>query len=136
LQLPTREATVVGLQKSADTIFRVVSGDADENARMPDVEVHVSDLVEDGKAISYEAARALFGPDPGSHWAGYVLGIYVVLMREKGLILDSGARILVSSDVPEAKGVSSSAALEVATMMAICSAYDVTVEPREMAFLS
>jgi L-arabinokinase len=37
LQLPIREATIVGLQRSDDSTLRVVSGDADENARLPDL---------------------------------------------------------------------------------------------------
>jgi L-arabinokinase len=64
-----------------------------------------------------------------------VFGAFLVLMREKGMELQTGARLLVSSDVPEGKGVSSSAALEVATMMAVCAAYDVVCEPREIALL-
>ncbi len=135
LQLPTREATIVGFQQSSDNLLRVVSGGADENARLPEASIHTSDLVSDGGPITYEAAHGLLTTDPGSTWASYVLGVFVVLMREKGLVVDSGARILVSSDVPEGKGVSSSAALEVATMMAVCAAFDVTLEAREMALL-
>ncbi|HCK12136.1 MAG TPA: GHMP kinase [Candidatus Latescibacteria bacterium] len=135
LQLPTREATVVGLQRTKDTSIRVVSGDADENARLPDYELQVSDLTRDGSPISLDAARALFARDPRSVWASYVLGTFLILMHEKGLNLNEGARLLVSSDVPEGKGVSSSAALEVATMMAVCGTYDISLEPREMALL-
>jgi galactokinase len=135
LQLPIREATVVGLQLSDDTTFRVVSFGADENARLPDVEVHLSDIVADGVPVSYDTARALFSRDPGAAWGSYVLGVLVVLMHEKGLRLDKGARLLIASDVPEGKGVSSSAALEVATMMAACAAYGVRLEPRESALL-
>jgi len=135
LQLPIKEATIVGLQRSNDTTLRVVSGDANENARLPDAEIHVSDLVSEGEPISYESARAFLTKDPGSAWASYVFGVFLVLMHEKQLVFDSGARLLVSSDVPESKGVSSSAALEVATMMAVCAAYDVDIENREMALL-
>ena len=135
LQLPIREATIVGLQRSDDSTLRVVSGDADENARLPDLQIHVSDLISKGQPIPYDAARAFFVKDQGSAWAGYVFGAFLVLMREKGMELQTGARLLVSSDVPEGKGVSSSAALEVATMMAVCAAYDVVCEPREMALL-
>ena len=45
----------------------------------------------------------------------------VVLAREADLQLDCGLRILIDSRVPEGKGVSSSAALEVATMQAIAA---------------
>jgi galactokinase len=135
LQLPIQEATIVGLQRTDDTTLRVVSGEADENARLPDLEIHISDLTSNGDPITYKSAQTFFAKDPGSAWASYVFGVFLVLMREKRLVLETGARILVSSDVPEGKGVSSSAALEVATMMAVCAAYDVDVEDREIALL-
>ena len=135
LQLPIQDATIVGLQRSNDPMLRVVSGGADENARLPDLEIHVSDLISQGEPITYDSARSFFAKDPGAAWGSYVLGVFLVLMREKRMTLESGARLLVSSDVPEGKGVSSSAALEVATMMAVCAAYDIELEPREMALL-
>ena len=46
-----------------------------------------------------------------------------------------GMRILVHSRVPEGKGVSSSAALEVSTMKALVSALDVNMDGRLMAIL-
>ncbi len=56
-------------------------------------------------------------------------------MRELGIRFDRGARLLISSRVPEGKGVSSSAALEVATMSAVAAAFDIKVGPREIALL-
>jgi L-arabinokinase len=43
--------------------------------------------------------------------------------------------LLISSRVPEGKGVSSSAALEVATMSAVAAAFNIRIEPREIALL-
>jgi len=55
----------------------------------------------------------------------------VVLSREEGLSSDSvggdSLAIIVSSEVPEGKGVSSSAAVEVATMMALAEAFSIKV---------
>jgi L-arabinokinase len=56
-------------------------------------------------------------------------------MRECGFVFKEGARILIDSKVPEGKGVSSSAALEVAAMRAVVAAYDIPMTPREMALL-
>jgi L-arabinokinase len=47
--------------------------------------------------------------------------------------LRSGFRIVISSTVPEGKGVSSSAAVEVATMLAAARALDCALTGREMA---
>jgi len=67
------------------------------------------------------------------HWAAYVAGVFLVLRRERHLNFPNGARILISSSVPGGKGVSSSAALEVAVMQAVVAAFDVSIEPREIS---
>ena len=59
----------------------------------------------------------------------------MVLMHELGLRYDDGLSLLLSSAVPEGKGVSSSAAVEVAVMQAICAAYDVHLDGRHLALL-
>jgi len=56
-------------------------------------------------------------------------------MHEKGIQFPGGARLLIHSDVPEGKGVSSSAAIEVAVMSAAASAFGITLDPRELAIL-
>ena len=83
----------------------------------------------------YESARRWFARDPALHWAAYVVGVLLVLDRERGLQLDCGLRILVESKVPEGKGVSSSAALEVATMQAVTGLVGSTLEGTELARL-
>jgi L-arabinokinase len=56
-------------------------------------------------------------------------------MRERGARFAEGARLLIASEVPEGKGVSSSAALEVAVMTAVAGAFGVVLEARETALL-
>jgi galactokinase len=134
LQMPIREATLVALQKSADRTLKIVSlGDASD--RSVAFEMPLSDFEEPGSPIRYEQARALFKRDPARHWAAYVAGIFLVLMRERGINFTQGTRLLVSSQVPEGKGVSSSAAIEVAAMQAVAAAFAITIEPRDMAIL-
>ncbi|MEJ7712653.1 MAG: hypothetical protein WKF84_23100 [Pyrinomonadaceae bacterium] len=43
--------------------------------------------------------------------------------------------MLISSRVPEGKGVSSSAAIEVASMSAVCAAFGIELAPRDLALL-
>ena len=87
--------------------------------------------------MSYAAAKARFRRDPATSWAAYVAGALLVLAHERGLSLAScgGVAILVSSDVPEGKGVSSSAAVEVAAMSALAAALGVELEGRALALL-
>jgi L-arabinokinase len=77
----------------------------------------------------------MFAQNPQHHWAAYVAGVFLVLMRERGVTLSSGCRIVISSSVPEGKGVSSSAALETAVMQAAVSALQIRIEPEAMAIL-
>jgi len=84
---------------------------------------------------SYEEARSYFRRESSRAWAAYVAGAFVVLTREKGVVFRDGARIGIQSTLPEGKGVASSAALEVAAMMAIDSAYELRLAPKEIALL-
>ncbi len=67
----------------------------------------------------------------------YLLGCYLLLVREN-LIPPSpkGLRFKVSSEVPLSMGVSSSAALEVATMKALAACFALTFQGTELARLA
>ncbi|GFH17563.1 uncharacterized protein HaLaN_14225 [Haematococcus lacustris] len=73
-----------------------------------------------------EHARLCCAPwqsELATSWAAYVVGCLLVLSREQGLgFSGASVSILVSSQVPEGKGVSSSAAVEVAVMQALLAA--------------
>ena len=85
-------------------------------------------------AERYADARALFEPVQ-EQWASYVAGPLLVLMRERGLAFSGGVRIVIASDVPEGKGVSSSAALETAVMRALCEAFSLSMDTHDLALL-
>src|SRR5215207_2768281 len=82
-----------------------------------------------------EATFVALQSDNANEWAAYVAGVFLVLMRERGVRFNKGIRLLISSRVPEGKGVSSSAALEVATMSAVAAAFEIEIAPREIAML-
>ena len=128
LELPISEATFVGLQKDDSRQLRLVSL-VDNKSRS--FVIPLSDLERDGEPIDYAEAQRYFK----QHWSAYVAGVFLVLSRELGVRFDHGARLLISSRVPEGKGVSSSAALEVATMSAVVAAFGIEVGPRELALL-
>lgn len=134
LELPIAEATFVALQKDNTRQLRVVSLMENEN-RVVSFEMPLADLERDGKPIAYDEAQRYFKSGTTPHWAAYVAGVFLVLMRELGARFNHGARLLISSRVPEGKGVSSSAALEVGTMSAVAAAFDLEVAPRELALL-
>ncbi len=135
LQLPIREATLASMQRHGSRTLRVVSLGAEENDRAAGFEMPLEDFEAGGAAGDYASARTYFGRDPSRAWAAYAAGVFLVLMQERGVGFPEGARILISSNVPEGKGVSSSAAIEVAVMEAVASAFGVHIEPREKAIL-
>lgn len=135
LEWPLREATLAAVQVDAEPRIRVVSLGAEANGRAAAFEMALADLLPGGRPLDYAEARALFARDPRTQWAAYVVGGLLVLARERGLRPLHGLRLLVRSDVPEGKGVSSSAALEVAAMKAMAVAYELKVDRRELAVL-
>ena len=134
LEMSIREATFAALQRSRSRHLRIVSLSKRAN-RETVFEMPLDAFDLNGRPLDYEAACAMFQRDPATHWASYVAGVFLVLMRERGIAFQEGARILIDSQVPEGLGVSSSAALEVAVMEAVAAAYDIALTPRDLAIL-
>ncbi|HEX8144619.1 MAG TPA: galactokinase family protein [Pyrinomonadaceae bacterium] len=135
LEMPIHEATLVALQRDSERRLKIVSLSEDLTKELV-FEMSLDDFESDGVGpIDYSTARAYFERDRSRHWAAYVAGLFLVLMRERGVRFDQGARILIASRVPGGKGVSSSAALEVAVMQAVKAAFGLQLEAREIALL-
>lgn len=132
LEMPIREATFAAVQKRSDRLIKIrsISGSDELAFEMP-----LGEFETPSGFCSYEAARLSFENRPDDHWAAYAAGIFLVLMRERGARFANGANVLISSNVPLGKGVSSSAALEVAVMTATAAAFDIGIEPKETAIL-
>jgi L-arabinokinase len=134
LELPIGEATFVALQWDPDSRLRIVSL-SDDSGQGPAFEMSFEDFFRGGEPLPYDVAREYFQRDPERRWAAYVAGVFLVLMRERDIQFRHGARILISSNVPVGKGVSSSAALEVAVMQAVSVAFGICLSARELAML-
>jgi L-arabinokinase len=124
LERPIAEATWAAVQRIDRPVLEIVSLGRDPCT------IPLAALAPEGVPIGYDEARRMF-----TTWAAYIVGVVLVLARERGLPLTSGARIVVLSDVPEGKGVSSSAAVETATMAATACAFGIALEPRDLALL-
>ena len=137
LQRTIAEGTFAAVQRIDRPVVEIVS-----LGRRP-CTIPLGALAPEGVPIGYDTARRLFGGDrrvaqgvpPPPHWASYIAGGMLVLARERGLRLTAGARIVVASQVPVGKGVSSSAAVETATMHAMASAFDIPLSGRDLALL-
>jgi L-arabinokinase len=121
LELPIASAALVGAQVAHDGRVIAVS----EERR---IALTSADLLE---APLDDLARRFTGRDA---WAAYVLGPIALLAREQRLAL-TGLRLLVSSSVPEGKGLGSSSAVEIASLQAVAGAFECPVEPRRLALL-
>ena len=85
------------------------------------------------------ALAAWFAARERDQWAAYVIGVAhaCLVARDTGdAAARGGFRLLIESDVPEGKGVSSSAALEVASLSVIAARYGVEMTGEEIATAS
>ena len=128
LERPIAEATWAAVQRIDRPVLEIISLGRDGYT------IPLQTLAPDGAPIGYDEVRRMLAPSP-FQWAAYIVGVVLVLARERGLPLTSGARIVVVSDVPEGKGVSSSAAVETATMSAMACAFGIALDPRDLALL-
>lgn len=134
LEMPTAEATFAAVQKSDDERIKIASL-LPGGASALEFEMGLADLSSVKGSSYYNEAKKFFRRSAPSHWASYVAGAFFVLRRELGVQFQTGARILIASRIPVGKGVSSSAALEIATMYAVCRSYDLDLDARQIALL-
>jgi galactokinase len=116
LELPLAVATWVAVQTHSAPTLVIQSGGAGEGR----LTIPIEDITP-AAPLPYGEAHVRLTRDPERAWAAYVAGALVVLQREHALRLRRGARVLVRSDVPIGKGVSSSAALDVAAFAALAA---------------
>jgi L-arabinokinase len=132
LQLPIAAAAHAALQKNNSKQLRLASIHSNAD-RSRVFEMSVEELNVAGNPIEYAKAREKFAAPSKDHWAAYVVGAVLVLMRETKAVFSEGFDILISSSVPEGKGVSSSAALEVSAMNAVAVAFNLNISPIDIA---
>ncbi|HEU4858886.1 MAG TPA: hypothetical protein VFT15_03580 [Chitinophagaceae bacterium] len=129
LQMPIKQTTTVSIQKRTDGAFHFRTQISKK--KTADFTIHVSAIKDRPLTAGGKIIKSVIGGD----WAVYVLGCFLVLAKEKKVDL-TGANVIIKSDVPWGKGVSSSAALEVATMNALNQLYKLSLEKEELAVLA
>ena len=133
LEMPIAETTDVFIQASEESVVRVVSASADASTAPREVHVDVAFLI--ANISKPDEFWCSYFQTEKNHWASYVVGVLIILLREYRNTALTGLRILIRSSVPEGKGVSSSAAIEVASMGAMADALSLTIEPQQIAVL-
>jgi galactokinase len=120
--LPIRDAALAAAQVASDGRVIVASG----ARRLAIAAADLSELPLADLCRRFSAVDA---------WAAYLLGPVALLAREERLP-PTGLRLVVSSSVPEGKGLGSSAAVEIAAAFAAGGALGLSLEPRAVALLA
>ncbi|HEV8234208.1 MAG TPA: galactokinase family protein, partial [Gemmatimonadaceae bacterium] len=135
LEMPIAAATWVAAQPSDDAEVVIESADINALGGRARVTFPLAALVPE-LPLTYARAHALLTAEPRSAWAAYAAGALVALHAELAKPLRHGLRLGVWSEVPVGKGLSSSAALEVATLEAVAPLVGATQNDRELALLA
>jgi len=133
LQATIAEAVFCALQLRRDGLIVITTELPD--GRELSAQFRVEDI-DNAVQGSYQAVGEHIRRDPSTGWAAYVAGAWAVLRGEgvaHGVL--PGATVFLSSSVPIAVGVASSAALEVAAMTALVAALKLAIEPLTLARL-
>ncbi len=128
-----REATLVAIQPRADQKVTFYNPAVRSLGWKDRIDFAFTDLVENGRVRPLEEVRAWISADPQRAWCAYIVGDLYFLMRKYPEKVSHGLALYIESEIPLGKGVSSSAALEVAPMKAMAKMYGVQAEGVELA---
>lgn len=132
---PLRQAAVVAFQARDDALLVAHSARLHAEGVPHLAQISLGDLHGDRGVKDYSDLRRILAGDADDAWAAYVLGVVPVLQAEGVMRFETGGSFLVWSDVPIGVGVSSSAALEVAAMLALSVHYGQDLPPVRLAEL-
>ncbi|MDE0683725.1 MAG: hypothetical protein OXI63_12475 [Candidatus Poribacteria bacterium] len=91
----------------------------------------------DGSLKTYPEVQEYFNQEPSTAWASYILGAFYVLLKEGKIDqFPHGATVVIKSNIPIGGGVASSAAVEVATLMALNQLYNLELDAMGIARLA
>jgi galactokinase len=122
-----REATWAAAQARGDHRIVFLNPQMREYGWRDHVEFSLDELTDD------EAVIRLVHRGPDHPWTAYVLGVFHLLKRRYPASLTQGANVYIESEVPLNKGVSSSAAVEVAVMKSVALRYGIVMQGVELA---
>ena len=124
---------VVGCQVRGDRQLRTLSLGIDRDS-FSGLQMSIDDFYVRGNLKSYDQIRQLFARDSKTAWAACVLGVLYVLLKEGKIDqLPHGAAIAVKSPIPIKAGIASSAAIEVAALVAVSAIYGLEMDAKEIA---
>lgn len=130
-ETPIAATLRLAFQRRDDRRLVLRSHAADDHGLDVATEVDLDSLSAGGRPLPYDEARTVL---PG--WTGYVAGAWPVLVGEGvATSIDHGATVVIDSAVPVGGGLSSSAAIEMATLGALTADLGLNVPPKRLARL-
>ncbi|HLK29338.1 MAG TPA: galactokinase family protein [Puia sp.] len=122
-----REATYAAAQLKNDNIVELKNKTASNAGWQGDVSINLDELSNENEV------RELVNKSSSVRWTAYVLGNIFYLKKKYPERIKSGLRLYIESEVPLNRGVSSSAAIEVAVMKASAAAYGIDLSGVELS---
>ena len=126
-QATIREATWCAAQARKDSSIVLWNPQMEREGWLEHIDVQLSSLA------SEDAVRSIVNASPQVRWTAYVLGIFYLLRCKYPERIKTGTSVYIESEVPLNKGVSSSAAVEVAVMKAAAAAHGIALSGVELA---
>ena len=135
-EMTLNRTTIAACQAREDRNLCAITLRAGEQFK-PNFHLSLDSFYTNGTLKTYAQVRKRFSEEPGAEWTGYILGAFYVLLKERKIDqFPHGATIVIKSDIPIGGGVASSAAIEVATLMAIDQLYGLELNAMEVARLA
>ena len=134
LEMPIDRATTCSLALRADRRLRIHSTIAATLGWCDSIEVKIDDFLNGSGQPEYKKVKRVLSKIPNSNWAAYVIGCVLVLMQEKRARF-KGGDFWIESSLPPGKGVSASAAIEVAVMASLSKALHLNLKKTELPML-
>jgi L-arabinokinase len=114
-----REATYAAAQLRNDNVVELKNKTASDAGWEGDILINLDELSDE------ETVRKIVNKSSSVRWTAYVLGNIFYLQKKYPERITSGIKLYIESEVPLNRGVSSSAAIEVAVMKAAAAAYGI-----------
>ena len=122
-----REATYTAAQLRDDRLVELKNINVSQAGWQGEVIIRLDDLYEEDKV------REIVNQSSSVRWMAYVIGNLHYLLRKYPGKVQTGIRLYMESSIPFNRGVSSSAAIEVAVMKAAAAAYGIGLAGVELA---
>lgn len=135
-EMPVNRTAIAACQAREDRNLCAITLHAGDQFK-PNFHLSLDSFYTNGTLKTYSQIRERFSEEPSAAWTGYILGAFYVLLKEGKIDqFPHGATIVIKSDIPIGGGVASSAAIEVATLMAIDRLYGLELAAIEIARLA